>query len=129
MSAERNDQTKKVKLIPSAGNQCRFTPTQRISDLTDGKCSGRHAGHDVGVENTRIGPKQAYLPRFSFMLDRFSTPHLFIYLFRKHSSATGVGGWLGRWVGQSVTCFTTRVQHMETTNWGWVAPIMGSRHL
>ena len=37
-----------------------------------------HAGHDPGVENTRIGPKRPYLPRFVFVyiLGRFSSPHM-----------------------------------------------------
>ncbi len=55
-----------------------LAPNQRSFALTDGKCSGRHAGHDPGVENTRIGPKRPYLPRFVFVyiLGRFSSPHM-----------------------------------------------------
>ena len=49
-------------------------PNQRISDLTDGTCSGRHAEHDPGFENTQIGPTRPYLPRCVFMLDRFFLP-------------------------------------------------------
>ncbi len=43
-----------------------LAPIQRIFDFTDAFFSRRHAGHDLGVENTRIGPKRPYLPRFVF---------------------------------------------------------------
>ncbi len=79
MSAERNDQTKKVNnrsrppetnVVSGRVEKTYFgqnlAPIQRIFDLTDGKCSGRHAGHDLGVENIQIGPKRPYLPRFVF---------------------------------------------------------------
>ena len=34
----------------------------------------RHAGHELGVENTRIGPTRPYVPQ-SFFVGVFSSPH------------------------------------------------------
>ena len=70
--------TKKARRpIPSAGNPCRtppgrlaqqqtllgqnLPPIQSVFDLTDAIFPQRHAGDDLGVGNTRIGPKRPYL--------------------------------------------------------------------
>ena len=37
-------------------------PTQRMFDMTDGKCSRRHSGHDTVVDSTRIGPTRPCVP-------------------------------------------------------------------
>ena len=87
MSTRRNNKTKKVnnRFRPPETNVVsgrvgraqqklnvgqKSAPTQRIFDLTDGKCAERHAGHDPGA---------AQYTTMCFYVGAFFHPTILIY--------------------------------------------------
>ena len=49
---------------------------QLVFDLTESFFSRRHAGHDLGIENNRIGPTRPYYPNLCLCWVVFSSPHI-----------------------------------------------------